>query len=464
MSKKSTPTRFSAQEMAALDRRYIWHPFTQMADWVKEDPLIVAAGEGSYLIDVWGRRYLDGVSSLWVNLHGHRRQEIDRAVVAQLGRIAHSTFLGLSNPPAIELAKELVEVAPPGLEKVFYSDNGSTAVEVALKMAFQYWQQCPERQPSRTSFITFVNGYHGDTIGSVSLGGNDLFHRIYHPLLFQTVKVRSPYCYRCPWGKEYPGCHMSCLEEVAEAMRRNRDRVAAVVIEPLVQAAGGMLVFPSGYTRRVRELAAEHRILFIADEVATGFGRTGSLFACEREQVQPDLLAVAKGISGGYLPLAATLTTEEIFLAFCGEYDQQKTFFHGHSYTANPLACAAALANLEIFRREDTLGHLQGKIACLKDGLTRFWELEHVGDIRQVGFMVGIELVRRKDSREPYPYKDKMGIRVVREARKKGLILRPLENVIVLMPPLSISLPELGELLAITYDAIEEVTEKGRGE
>lgn len=450
---------YSPEELERLDKQYIWHPFTQMADWLAEEPLIIAAGQGSYLEDVRGRRYLDGVSSLWVTIHGHRQVDIDQAVTEQLSRIAHSTSLGLSNVPAIKLAKKLVETTPRNLTKVFYSDNGSTAVEVSLKMAFQFWKQCPERQLSKSRFISFVNGYHGDTVGSVSVGGMDLFHRMYKPLLFKSIKVHSPYCYRCHLSKEYPGCQMTCLAEVEEAMDCHQEKVAAVIIEPLIQAAAGMITFPPGYTRRVRELAARYNILFIADEVATGLGRTGALFACPLEGIEPDFMAVAKGITGGYLPLAATLTTQKVFDAFCGEYKERKTFFHGHTYTANPLACAAALANLKVFEREDTLGKLQGKIGFLKDRLQNFRELAHVGDIRQLGFMVGIELVRDRDSKKPYPYAAKTGIKVIKEARKWGLIIRPLGDVIVLMPPLSISHEELDKLLEVTYQSIKTVTE-----
>ncbi|MDP2951748.1 MAG: aminotransferase class III-fold pyridoxal phosphate-dependent enzyme, partial [Chloroflexota bacterium] len=337
---------------------------------------------------------------------------------------------------------------------------GSTAVEISLKMAFQFWKQCREPHPSKTRFICFRNGYHGDTVGSVSVGGIDLFHKMYRPLLFRSFKVHSPYCYRCHLGKEYPGCHMACLAEVEETMERHHDRVAAVIMEPLIQAAGGMITLPPGYTRRVRELAAKHDILFIADEVATGFGRTGALFACLHEGIEPDFMAVAKGITGGYLPLAATLTTQRVFDAFRGPYKERKTFFHGHTYTANPLACAAALANLQVFQRENTMGKLQDKIALLREKLHSFWDLEHVGDIRQLGFMVGIELVRDRDRKRAYPYPAKAGIRVIQEARKRGLIIRPLGDVIVLMPPLGISREELGRMLDITYQSIKAVTEK----
>lgn len=450
---------YTPEDLERLDKQYVWHPFTQMKDWLAEEPLVIAAGEGSYLEDMRGRRYLDGVSSLWVTVHGHRQKSIDRAIIEQLSRIAHSTFLGLSNVPAIKLAEKLAKVTPGNLKKIFYSDNGSTAVEISLKMAFQFWKQCKARQPSKTRFLSFINSYHGDTVGSVSVGGIDLLHKMYRPLLFKSIKVHAPYCYRCHLGKEYPACKMSCLSEVEESMERQREKIAAVIIEPLIQAAAGMITFPPGYTRRIKELASKNDILFIADEVATGFGRTGAFFACMHEGVEPDLLAVAKGITGGYLPLAATLTTQEVFDAFSGEYEDKKTLFHGHTYTANPLACAAALASLGIFEKQKTLSELQGKIAFLSQRLKSFWELRHAGDVRQLGFMVGIELVRDRETKKPYPYGAKTGIKVIKEARKRGLVIRPLGDVIVLMPPLSISTTELERLLEITYDSIKEVTE-----
>jgi adenosylmethionine---8-amino-7-oxononanoate aminotransferase len=327
-------------------------------------------------------------------------------------------------------------------------------------MAFQFWQQSPEHLTSKTKFISFVNGYHGDTIGSVSVGGIDLFHKTYKPLLFDSIKVNSPYCYRCHLGKTYPGCRMACLAEVERAMDRHHQEVAAIIMEPLVQGAAGMITFPPGYTRRVREMAVDRDILFIADEVATGFGRTGAMFACLLEGIEPDFMAVAKGITGGYLPLAATLTTQRIFDAFCGEYKDQKTFFHGHTYTANPLACAAALANFEVFRRDKVIENLQPKIAFLRDGLKSFQKLDHVGDIRQQGFMVGIEMVADREQKTPYSLESRTAMKVIQYARQKGLVIRPLGDVIVLMPPLSISLEELGKLLEITYDSIKSVTER----
>lgn len=442
------------------DKRYIWHPFTQMKDYLKEKPLIIEEGRGVFLKDIYGKKYLDGVSSLWVNIHGHQKKEIDRAVSLQLKKVAHSTMLGISNVPAIEFAKKLIGIAPKGLNKIFYSDNGSTAVEIGLKIAFQYWQQKSKKFSKKTKFITLKNAYHGDTIGSVSVGGIDLFHSIYKPLLFKTFKAESPYCYRCLLKLSYPECNIKCLDSIENIMKKRGDEIAALVIEPLVQAAAGMIVQPPLYLKRVRELCRKYHILMMVDEVATGFGRTGKMFACEHEGVVPDIMALAKGMSGGYLPLAATLTTEEIFNGFLGGYKDLKTFFHGHSYTGNPLACASGIANLEIFKKKKTLQILQGKILYLKKRLREFKKLRHVGDIRQAGFMVGIELVLDKETKKPYSLEKKIGIRVIMEARKRGLIIRPLGNVIVILPPLSISKMDLGRMVDIIYESIKRVTKR----
>ncbi len=430
-----------------------------MSDWEKEPQIIIESGSGSILTDIRGKKYLDGVSSLWVTVHGHRKKEIDRAVSAQLRKIAHSTLLGLSNVPAVLLAEKLVQIAPPGLSKVFYSDSGSTAVEIALKIAFQYWQQKAPEFRFKTGFISLKEAYHGDTLGSVSVGGIDLFHEIYKPLLFHSYKIDTPHCYRCALGKTHPGCGLACAEQAEDIVRRHSHETAALIIEPLVQGAAGMLVSPPGYLHRIRELCTKYNILMIADEVATGFGRTGKMFACEYEGVSPDIMCVAKGITGGYLPLAATLTTEEIYRGFLGEYRELRTFFHGHTYTGNPLACAAAIANIDHLKKEKTLAKLQPKTASLTKQLERFKELEHVGDVRQKGFMAGIELVKNRGSKEPYPLEDKTGIKVILESRKKGLIIRPLGNVIVLMPPLSISMKELKRMMEIVFAAIKKVTE-----
>ncbi len=437
--------------LSEKDKRYIWHPFTQMKDWEAEEPLVIERGRGNYLYDTEGRRYFDGVSSLWVNVHGHRRKEIDDAVIKQVKTLSHSTFLGLSHPPGILLAEKLINIAPKGLRRVFYSDNGSTAVEIALKMAYQYWKH---KGCERPLFLCLKEGYHGDTIGSVSMGGMELFHEIFKPLLFKTVKAPAPFCYRCGLGKEKDSCGMACLGELERLMRENKGKISALVMEPLVQGAAGMFVHPEGYLRRARELCDRYNILLVLDEVATGFGRTGRMFACEHENVSPDILCLAKGITGGYLPLAATLTTEEVYGAFLGDYAQFKTFFHGHSYTANPLACAAALANLEVFDKDETLRHIPEREAALSEGLKKIERLPHVGDVRWKGFMAGIELVKDKKTKEPYPPAEKTGIRVITEARRLGLIIRPLGNVIVLMPPLSSTPGELKKITEITRKAI----------
>jgi len=448
------------KELEDLDRSLIWHPFTQMKDYVEEVPLIVEKGRGCCLVDIYGKRYLDGVSSLWVNLHGHRKKEIDDAIRNQLNQVAHSTLLGISNVPAIELAKELVEITPAGLKRVFYSDSGSTAVEIAVKIAFQFWKQKGNGGKKHT-FLSFINAYHGDTIGSVSLGGIDLFHEMYGSLLFQVHRAPYPYCYRCPLERSAPACGMECLNRVEEILSIHHHEIAALVIEPMIQGAAGMIVSPKGYMRGIRELTKKYGVLLIADEVATGFGRTGRMFACDHEVISPDILCLAKGITGGYLPLAATLTTEEIFNAFLGEYKDKKTFFHGHSYTGNPLACAAAVANLKVMKEEKVLEKVQGKIHFISETLKKYDKLEHVGDIRQLGMMVGIELVVDKATKEDYPFEDKIGVKVIEEARRNGLIIRPLGNVVVLMPPLSMTRDELHEILSITYDSIKKVTEDG---
>ncbi len=449
-----------AAQLEQADKHYLWHPFTQQQDWEAESQLVIEQAEGSYLIDIEGKRYLDGVSSLWVNVHGHKRPEINQAIIAQLERVAHTTMLGLTHPSAIELGKHLIEIAPGKLSRVFYSDTGAAAIEIALKIAFQYWQQCESPKPNKTKFFSLSNTYHGDTVGSMSVGGIDLYQQVYHQLLFPTFQAPGPYCYRCHLHKSYPSCHFACLEEVERVIAEHADELAAVVMEPLVQGAAGIFVYPPGYTRAVWEIAKRYQVLFIVDEVATGFGKTGKMFACEHEGIEPDLMALGKGITGGYLPLAATLTTEEIYQAFLGSIEQRRTFYHGHTYTGNPLACAAAIANLDLFEQDQTLEQLQPKVALLTQQLERFRHLPVVGDIRQCGFIVGIELVQNKQTRAPFPAKEKVGVSVIKEARRRGVILRPLSDVIVIMPPLSITEEELQMLLDVTYDSIHTISQE----
>jgi adenosylmethionine-8-amino-7-oxononanoate aminotransferase len=428
----SGPSRADHDALVAADRAHLWHPFTQQRDWAGEEPTIVERAEGTDLLDTRGNRYIDGVSSLWCNVHGHRRPEIDAAIRDQLDRVAHSTMLGLSHPGAIELARRLVEIAPPGLTRVFYSDSGSTATEIALKMAFQYWAQRGEQR--RTRFISLRDAYHGDTIGSVSVGGIDLFHATYRPLLFETLSAE-------------PGD----VDDMRRLFEAHPGEIAAVIMEPLVQGAAGMIVHPEGYLSAVRRLCDEHGALLICDEVATGFGRTGRMWASEHEGVAPDLMCVAKGITGGYLPLAATLATERIYEGFLGAHTDYRTFFHGHTYTGNPLACAAALATLDVFESDRTLERLQPKIELLAELLEPLAARPDVSEIRRRGFMTGIELTG-------YPPEAKIGHRVTLAARERGAIVRPLGDVIVLMPPLAISEADLTRLVEITATAIEVAT------
>lgn len=439
---------------AALDHRHVWHPFTDMARWLDDDPLVVERADGCWLYDTAGRRYLDGNASLWVNVHGHHRAEIDAAIRAQLECVAHTTFLGLTNPPAAQLAARLVELAPEGLDRVFFSESGASAVEVALKMAYAY--HLFRGEGHRSLFVSMDGAYHGDTVGSVSVGRIDVFHDTYRPLLFPTSGFAQPYCYRCPLGLTYPSCDLGCADTLEDVLAREGDRVAAVVVEPLVQGAAGIITAPDGHLRRVAEITRRHGVLLIADEVATGFGRTGTLFACEAEAVAPDLMAVGKGLTGGYLPMSATLATAEIFDQFVRS---GHTFFHGHSYSGNPLAAAAALANLDIFERDGTLAAARNLATALATELARLAPLPHVGNIRQRGLMCGVELVEDATTRRPYAAADRIGARVCRLARDHGLVIRPLDDTIVVMPPLAMSVEEVRFLVDVLERCIREVTE-----
>jgi adenosylmethionine-8-amino-7-oxononanoate aminotransferase len=434
-----------------------------MRAYAAEPPLIIASARGPFLIDLDGREYLDGVSSLWCNVHGHRVPELDDAVIAQLRQVAHSTLLGLANVPSIRLARRLVELAPPGLTRVFFSDDGATAVEVALKMAFQYWRQCPTPRPSKTRFLSLGGAYHGDTLGDVSVGDLARFHHLFAPLLFPTSRAPSPYCYRCPLGLQRATCALACADELARLVREQADSLAAVVVEPLVQGAAGMITAPEGYLQRLRSVTRECDVLLIADEVATGFGRTGTMFACQQEGVTPDFLCLAKGLTGGYLPLAATLTTEEVYAAFLGPADDpagaaRYTFYHGHTYTGNPLGAAVALANLDLLQAPAGLPALGPRVERLRVQLDRLRQFPIVGDIRQRGLMAGVELVRDRHTREPFPPEQRMGARVCRSCREQGVLLRPLGDVVVVMPPVAIELSLVDRLGDALYNAVQALT------
>lgn len=427
--------------VAQDDLRHLWHPFTQALEWEQEPPLVIERGDGVYLWDIHGKRYIDGCSSLWANVHGHRRAEIDRAIREQLGRVAHSTLLGLTHEPAVELARRLLQIAPEGLTRVFYSDDGSTAVEVALKMAYQYWKN---RGEDRRTFLSFENAYHGDTVGAVSVGGMDLFHGAFAGLLFKTLRV--PY----PEKENY-------LDNFAFIAKEKEKEIAAVIVEPMAQGASGMRLMVGNAMKEIREICDKHGILLIADEVAVGFGRTGKMFACEHDGVTPDFLCLAKGITGGYLPLAATLTKEDIFRAFRAPFAEKKTFFHGHTYSGNPLACAAAIASLDCFEKDRTLEKLQPKIALLAEMLAPLKAHPHVKHLRQRGFLAGIELVKDKEKRVEYAMDERIGAKICRRAREHGVLLRPLGNTLVLMPPLSIEETDLRALVSALIRSLQEV-------
>ncbi len=443
------------QTIQQWDRDFVWHPFTQHSVWNAGEPLVIVEGEGEFVVDADGRRYIDGISSMWCNVHGHRHPVINAAIKQQLDRVAHTTLLGLTHPPAATLAKRLVEIAPPGLAKVFYSDDGSTAVEVAVKMAYAYWHH--RGRPGRRKFLALRNAYHGDTIGAVSVGCVDIFHSTFRPLLFEAMFAPSPYCYRCELGCDRSTCNLACAAAFEQILERNADDLAAVVVEPLMQCAGGMIAAPPGYLRRVREACDRCGVLLIVDEIATGFGRTGRMFACQHEDVSPDLMCIGKGLTNGYLPLSVTLATQEIYDAFLGGIDELKTFFHGHTFTGNPLGCAAALATLEVFESERLIESLGAKINLFNERLDRLAMSPHVGDVRRCGMLAGIELVAEKASRREFPYEMQVGAKVCMAARGHGLIIRPLGNTLVLFPPLCISPKNMERMFDAVEAAIKEV-------
>ncbi|NQX60597.1 adenosylmethionine--8-amino-7-oxononanoate transaminase [Paenibacillus qinlingensis] len=443
------------ERLAAMNKDHLWHPFTQMKDYNNSDPLIIERGEGIMLYDVQGRAYYDGFSSVWLNVHGHNVPELNQAITEQLGRVAHSTLLGMANVPAIELAEKLVGITPEGLNKVFYSDSGATGVEIAVKMAFQYWHNKGIR--GKTKFITMNQAYHGDTVGAVSVGAIPLYHDVFRPMLFPSHVIPYPYAYR------YDGGETKAMEDTLTALRNfletRADEIAALIVEPIVQGASGIIVMPPGCLSQMAKLCRKYGVLLIADEVATGFGRTGAMFACDLEDVSPDLMVIGKGLTGGYLPVAATLATDEVYEAFYADYQEQKTFFHGHSYTGNPLGCAVALASLKLFEERNMVEEVRAKEIFVERKLAALKERPHVGEIRQKGLMIGIELVRDKVTRKPYDWADRIGVRTSQQARELGMLTRPLGNVIVFIPPLTSSEAELDAMIHILSESIIKVTE-----
>lgn len=454
MVKEASRMTYRYEQLEQWDKQYVWHPFTQMKTYVEEKPLIIERGEGSYLLDVEGNRYLDGYASLWVNVHGHNDPELNEALHKQVETIAHSTLLGSANVPSILLAKKLVELWP-GMAKVFYSDTGAAAVEIALKMAYQYWQNIdPVRYAKKTKFVSLKEAYHGDTVGAVSVGGMELFHRIFQPLLFERIEVPSPYVYRMDeYGNEEEIVRY-CLQQLENVLAEQHESIAAMIVEPLVQGAAGIITHPVGFLKGVETLCRKYGVLLICDEVAVGFGRTGTMFACQQENVLPDIVCLGKGITGGYMPLAATLTTEAIYEAFLGDITENKTFYHGHTYTGNQLSCSVALKNIELMEKRNLVVDVERKAKKLANKLQTLYELPVVGDIRQKGLMIGIEIVKDRRTKETFARAEQFEHRTILEARKRGLIIRPLGPVLTFIPILAMTDEQLETAVDILFDSI----------
>lgn len=447
-----------ANRLINLDKQYIWHPCTQQKDLETVPPVPITHGEGVYLYDADGNRYIDGVSSWWVNLFGHSNKRLNRAMREQAEKVSHHIFAGMTHEPAVTLAQRLCTLAPGEMSRVFFTDNGSSAVEAAMKMSFQYWQQ--SGHPEKTRFVSLTDAYHGETIGALSVSGCELYRDIYKPILLDGFQAQGPDCFRCQYGQHRETCSQDCFINLEKIVANNADQIAAVIIEPLVQGAAGMRVYPPDYLKRLRKLCDTYNIHYIADEIAVGFGRTGRMFANEHAGTAPDLLCLSKGITGGYMPLAVVLSTEKIYDAFYDDYESLKAFLHSHSYSGNPLACAVANEVLDIFEDEQMLDSIQPKIKLLQDAKTEFEKHPYIGEMRQCGMIAALEMVQNKSDRSPFPWEERRGFEVYKHALSLGAILRPLGNVVYFMPPLTITPAELERLLEIALDSINHVTFK----
>ncbi len=443
------------KDLLERDLKHIWHPYTQMKDCEELPPILIERARGVKLYDAEGKFYYDTISSWWCNVHGHNHPKIKRAIKKQLNSLEHVLFAGFTHKPAIELAERLVSITPDGLDRVFFSDNGSTAVEAALKISFQYWQNIGEAK--KRKFVSLDYGYHGDTIGTMSVSGVDLFSEVFSPLFYDSFKAPSPYCYRCPMSKERASCNIECLGPMEDILKLHHGHIAAMILEPMVMGAGGMIVYPKEYLEGAAALARKHNVHLILDEVATGFGRTGKMFACEHAGVEPDIIALSKGITSGYLPLGATLTTDNIFRAFYDDYINRKTFYHGHTYTANPLSCSAAVASLEIFEEDQTLRRVEGLIPVFHKGMERFKTLDIAGDVRYIGMIGAVELVKERETKEEFDLGDRIGYRVYKEGLKVGIILRPLGNIIYFYLPLCIKNLEINKVLRKAFKVLKDL-------
>jgi adenosylmethionine-8-amino-7-oxononanoate aminotransferase len=446
-------------DLLKLDRRYLWHPYTQMKDFERVNPLLIDRADGIFLFDTSGRRYYDTISSWWCILHGHNHPKIKAAIKNQLDKLEHVHLANTSHEGAIRLAEKLVALTPAKLSKVFYSDNGSTACEVAIKMSFQYWKHVGEIK--REKFVSIERGYHGDTLGAMSLGGIPAFKGPFDALTFDSYRIPSPYCYRCPYRAKPFGksikCSLECLIPLEKLLADKGHEIAGIILEPLLQAAGGMIVYPLEYLRRLTSLISRYGIHLILDEVATGFGRTGRMFALEHAGISPDFLCLSKGLTAGFIPLAATLTTNKIYNAFYAEYKEGRTFFHGHTFTGNPLGCAAALASLNIFEQNRVLNGLQDKINTLQSGIKRFEKLPWIGDIRGIGMVAALELVQDQETQKAFPSEKRVGWMIYEKGLKKGLILRPLGDIVYFFLPLSVTVKQIEDILDRSFEVISEL-------
>lgn len=443
------------ESLIAKDLKFNWHPYTQMKDHEAMRPVLVRRASGIKLFDDKGNWYYDTISSWWCNLHGHGHPRILKAVKEQLKKIDHVMFAGFTHEPAVRLSEKLVSIAPKGLSRVFYSDNGSTAVETAMKMSVQYWVNKGIKNKNR--FVSLDMGYHGDTAGTMSLGGVDLFNKVFTPVFFKAYKVPTPYCYRCPAGKKRKNCSIECARPLEALLKKNSKRICAFVLEPMLMGSAGMLIYPKEYLKKAAALCKKYNVHLIADEVASGFGRTGKMFACDHAGVSPDFMCLSKGLTNGVMAFAATLTTEKVFSAFYAPYGKRRTFYHGHTFTANPIACAAALASLGIFEKERSLNNAVRISSLLKKGLQKFKMLPHAGDVRCIGTVGAIELVKDKKTKEPFAFDERAGYAVYREGLKKNLILRPMGEVVYLCLPLCVTEPQLRHILSKFYGILSKM-------
>lgn len=443
------------QDWIKKDLKYNWHPYTQMKDCLALPPILIEKARGIRLYGADGKFYYDTIASWWCNVHGHNHPAIKKAVKKQIDLLEHVPFAGFTHKPAILLAEKLILLAPKSLRRVFFSDNGSTSVETALKMSFQYWQNIGKSR--KTKFVSLDHGYHGDTIGAMSVSGVSLFNKVFSPLLFSTFKAESPYCYRCPRGKTKNNCDIDCIAGLENILQKKSDDIAGLILEPLVMAAGGMIVYPVEYLKRAQGLAKKYNVHLIVDEVATAFGRTGKMFASEYAGIEPDFMCLSKGLTTGYMPLGATLVSEKIYKAFYGDYAEKKTFYHGHTFTANPVSCSAGLESLNIFERENTLKRVSETSAVFHEGLERFRALEIVGNVRSIGMIGAMELVKDRLKKKPFGFKERIGLKIYKEGLKKNLILRPLGSIIYLFLPLSVKKNEIEDIIDRAYSVIASV-------